>query len=126
VINLANREIDPSTGTLTMEASFPNPDGLIRPGQFAKVRFVVAIRKGAMLIPQRAVTELQGIYQVFVVGNDNKVSVKIVNAGQRYGKYWVISSGLEPTDRVALIGNIAIRPNSVITPVPVKTDSLNN
>jgi membrane fusion protein (multidrug efflux system) len=126
IINLANREIDPSTGTLTMEATFPNPDGLIRPGQFAKVRFIVEVRKGAMLVPQRAVTELQGTYQVFVVGDDNQVKVKMVQAGQRYGEYWVIDSGLEPSDRVALIGNMAIRPNSVITPVPVNTESSNN
>jgi membrane fusion protein, multidrug efflux system len=126
VINIANREIDPATGTLTLEATFPNPDGLVRPGQFAKVRFITEIRKGAMLIPQRAVTELQGTYQVYVVDSENKISVKMVEAGQRYGENWIINSGLEPTDRVALVGNSAIRANSVITPVPVKADSTNN
>jgi membrane fusion protein (multidrug efflux system) len=126
IINLANREIDPSTGTLTMEATFPNPDRLVRPGQFAKVRFIYETRKGAMLIPQRAVTELQGIYQVFVVDSENKVAVKMVKAGMRYGEYWIIDSGLEPTDKVALLGNAAIRVNSVVIPVPVKADSTNN
>jgi len=126
IINLANREIDPATGTLTMEALFPNPDELVRPGQFAKVRFVVEMRRGAMLVPQRAVTELQGMYQVFVVGPDNKISVKIVKAGQRFGEYWIINSGLEATDKVALLGNAAIRPNSVVRPVPVKADSTKN
>jgi membrane fusion protein, multidrug efflux system len=126
VINIANREIDPATGTLTMEATFPNPDGLVRPGQFAKVRFITEVRKGALLIPQRAVTELQGTYQVYVVDSENKISVRMVKAGQRYGEYWIINSGLEPTDKVALVGNSAIRANSVITPVPVKADSTNN
>jgi membrane fusion protein, multidrug efflux system len=126
IINMANREIDPATGTLTMEALFPNPDELVRPGQFAKVRLITETRKGATLVPQRAVTELQGIYQVYVVGSDNKISVKMVQAGQRYGKYWIINSGLEPTDRVALVGNAAIRSNSVITPVVVKADSTIN
>jgi membrane fusion protein, multidrug efflux system len=123
IISLANRQIDPATGTLTLEATFPNPDELIRPGQFAKVRFVIEVRKGAMLIPQRAVTELQGTYQVFVIGADNKIAVKMVQAGQRFGEYWVINSGLEPTDKVALLGNNAMKPNTVVTPVPVKPDS---
>lgn len=123
IINLANREIDPATGTLTLEALFPNPDEFVRPGQFAKVRFVTELRKGAMLVPQRAVTELQGTYQVYVVDNENKILVKMVQAGQRYGEYWIINSGLEPTDKVALIGNAAIRANSVITPVAIKADT---
>ncbi len=124
-INLANREIDPSTGTLTMEATVPNPEENVRPGQFAKIRFVTEIRKGAMLIPLRAVTELQGTYQVYVVNAENKIEVRAVQAGQKYGEYWLIDSGLEATDKVALLGNIALRVNSVVTPVPVKADSTN-
>ena len=112
-INLANRQIDPSTGTLTLEATFPNPEEIVRPGQFAKVRFTTEIRKGAMLIPLRAVTELQGTYQVYVVNKENKIEARMVEAGQRYGEYWIINSGLESTDKVALIGNAAIKVNSV-------------
>jgi membrane fusion protein, multidrug efflux system len=125
-INLANRAVDPSTGTLTLEATFPNPEEIVRPGQFAKVRFVTEIRKGAMLVPQRAVTELQGTYQVYVVGDSNKVAVKSILAGQRYGEFWIVNSGLEPTDKVALLGNSTIRVNSVITPVMIKIDSTKN
>lgn len=124
-INLANREIDPATGTLTMEAKVPNPNEDVRPGQFAKVRFVTEVRKGAMLIPLRAVTELQGTYQVYVVNAENKIEIKTVQAGQKYGEYWIIDSGLEATDKVALVGNTAIRVNSAVTPVPVKADSTN-
>jgi len=125
MINLANRAIDPSTGTLTMEATVPNPEENVRPGQFAKIRFTTEIRKGAMLIPLRAVTELQGTYQVYVVNAENKIEIKAVQAGQKYGEYWLIDSGLEATDKVALVGNTAIRVNSVVTPVPVKADSTN-
>jgi membrane fusion protein (multidrug efflux system) len=122
-INLANREVDPSTGTLTMEATVPNPAEDVRPGQFAKVRFTTEIKKDAMLIPLRAVTEMQGTYQVFVVNSENKVEARMVDAGQQYEGYWIINSGLEPTDKVALLGNAAIRVNTVVTPVPVKADS---
>jgi membrane fusion protein, multidrug efflux system len=122
-INLANREIDPTTGTLTLEATFPNPDKLIRPGQFARVRFVIETRKDAMLVPLRAVSELQGTYMVYVINNENKVETKMVQASQRYGEYWIIDSGLELTDRVALIGNIMLKVNTLVTPVPVKPDS---
>jgi membrane fusion protein (multidrug efflux system) len=122
-INLANREIDPATGTLTLEATFPNPEEIIRPGQFARVRFVIETRKDAMLIPLRAVTELQGSFQVYVVNNENKIEVKMVEAGSRYGEFWIIDAGLSPTDQVALIGNIALKPNTVVTPIPVKADS---
>lgn len=124
-INLANREIDAATGTLTMEAAVPNPQEDVRPGQFAKVRFITEIRENAMLIPLRAVTELQGTYQVFTVNSENKIEARMVQAGQQFGPYWIIDSGLEPSDRVALVGNLAIRVNSVITPVPVAVDSTN-
>jgi membrane fusion protein, multidrug efflux system len=123
IINFANREIDPSTGTLTLEATFPNADGILRPGQFAKVRFVIETRKDAMLVPLRAVTELQGNYMVNVITAENKVEVKMVKAGSKFGEYWIIESGLNPTDKVALIGNMALKANTVVTPVPVKIDS---
>ena len=122
---LADRQIDPTTGTLTLEAVFPNPDKILRPGQFARVRLVVETLPGALLIPQRAVTELQGTYQVFVVDPENKLQIKVVEAGSRYGTQWIIRKGLEPADRVALVGNAALRVNTVITPVPVKADSTN-
>jgi len=108
-----------------MEATVPNPKEDVRPGQFAKVRFTTEVRKDAMLIPLRAVTELQGTHQVYVVNAENKIEIKAVQAGQKYGEYWLIDSGLEATDKVALVGNMAIKVNSVVTPVPVKVDSTN-
>lgn len=122
-LSLANREIDPATGTLTLEAVFPNPDKILRPGQFARIRLIVETIAGSLLVPQRAVTELQGTYQVYVVDKDNKLQIKVVEAGARYGSYWIIRKGLEPTDRVALVGSAALRVNTVINPVPVKSDS---
>jgi membrane fusion protein (multidrug efflux system) len=116
-INLANREIDPETGTLTLQASFPNPDKLIRPGQYARVRFVVKVLKDALLVPQRAVTELQGTYQVMTVTKDNKIQIKVVEAGERYEDYWIIQKGLQEGDRIALAGNMAIRADATITPL---------
>ena len=125
MINLANREIDPATGTLTVEATFPNPEKILKPGQFARVRFVAETLKNAMLVPQRAVIELQGSYQVYVIDKENKVQIKIVEAGERYGDNWIITKGLEPADRVALLGNAIIRVNSVITPVAIKSEKTN-
>ncbi len=121
-LNAANREIDATTGTLTLEAIFPNPDKILRPGQFARVRMVVESLPAALLVPQRAVTEIQGIYQVYVVDKDNKLQIKVVEAGNRFGENWIIKKGLEPTDKVALVGNAALRVNTVITPVPVKSE----
>jgi membrane fusion protein (multidrug efflux system) len=122
IINVTNREIDPTTGTFTLEAIFPNPGKVLRPGQFGRVRMIMETLPKALLIPQRAVTELQGLYQVYVVDKDNKLQIKVVEAGDRYGDNWIINKGLEPTDRVALVGNAAIRVNTVITPVEAKSE----
>lgn len=122
IINVTNREIDPTTGTFTLEAIFPNPGKVLRPGQFGRVRMIMETLPNALLIPQRAVTELQGLYQVYVVDKDNKLQIKVVEAGDRYGDNWIIRKGLDPTDRVALVGNASIRVNTVITPVEAKSE----
>ena len=122
-LNAANREIDPTTGTLTLEALFPNPDRILRPGQFARVRMVVSTLPNALLVPQRAITEIQGTYQVYVVDKENKLQIKVVEVGSRFGQQWIVQKGLEPTDRVALVGNAALRVNTVITPVAVKEEA---
>ncbi|NJN42230.1 MAG: efflux RND transporter periplasmic adaptor subunit [Flammeovirgaceae bacterium] len=115
-VNFADRQIDPETGTLTIETKFPNPEGLLRPGQFVRVRVMYEERQNALIIPQRAVVESQGIYRVFTV-KDNKVVAKVVQAGLQVGNEWIIDSGLESTDQVAILGNIFIQPNSTIKPV---------
>jgi membrane fusion protein, multidrug efflux system len=113
-IAVVERQIDISTGTLTFEALFPNPDLILRPGQFGKVRGQTDIKRGVVLVPQRAVRELQGGYQVGVVGAGNKVEVRPVVATDRVGSNWVIEKGLKPGDQVIVEGLLKTRPGDVV------------
>src|ERR1700745_665035 len=99
-----DRSLDPKTGSIRYEVTFPNAGDTLRPGQFGKVRFVADMEKGAMVIPQESVTELQGSYQVDVVGDDNKVSIRPVQMGQRIGVMWEVTQGLRPGDKVIVQG----------------------
>jgi membrane fusion protein (multidrug efflux system) len=116
------RLIDPTTGTIMVEASFPNPEKIVRPGQFARVRVPISVRKGGLLVPQRAVSELQATYSVGVVMPDNKVEMRPVKVGPRVGGLWVIDSGLNPGDRVIVEGLLKVRNGSVVVPTPVELD----
>ena len=120
-IVFADREVDPQTGTIRLVGSFPNPGNLLRPGQFGRVRAVTVHLKSALLIPQRAVSELQGQYQVAVVQPDNKVDVRNVTVGDRLGGMWVISKGIAVNDRVITEGLQKIGPGAVVNPEPDKT-----
>jgi len=115
---LVGREVDVKTGTIQLAGAFPNPENLLRPGQYAKVRVAVDLRKGAILVPQRAVSELQGSYQVAVVGGDNKVSFRPVKVGNRAGSEWIIDEGLSPGERVVAEGTQKVRPDVVVNPQP--------
>jgi RND family efflux transporter MFP subunit len=110
-----DRSLDPRTGSIRYEVTFANPGGTLRPGQFGKVRFVADMKKGAMVIPQEAVTELQGSYQVAVVGDDHKVSIRPVQMGQRIGTMWEVTQGLKPGDRVVVQGVQKAREGSAVT-----------
>ena len=110
-----DRSLDPKTGSIRYEVTFPNPGSILRPGQFGKVRFVADMKKGAMVIPQEAVNELQGSYQVEVVGNDNKVSIRPVKMGERIGAMWEVRDGLKPGDRVVVEGVQKVREGSLVT-----------
>lgn len=116
-ILFADRQVDQQTGTIRIAASFPNPGNILRPGQYGKVRAVTQIRKGALLVPQRAVMELQGSAQVAMVGAGNKVSMRTVEAGERVGTMWIIHSGLKAGDRVVAEGTQKVKEGSVVTPV---------
>ncbi len=96
--------IDATTGTLTLEADFPNPERIVLPGQFARVRGILEEREDAVAVPQRAVMETQGIYQLAVVGNDGTVDIRQVQMGPRVDDQWIVEAGLEPGERVALEG----------------------
>jgi membrane fusion protein (multidrug efflux system) len=113
----ADRQIDPGTGTLRIAGVVPNPDLLLRPGQYARVRATVRIAKDALLVPQRAVSQLQGGYQVAVVGPDNKAHLRNVKAGDRAGALWVITEGLHAGDRVVVDGIQKVREGGAVNPV---------
>jgi len=112
----ADRQVDVKTGTLRIAALFPNPGDILRPGQFARIRALRGTRQNALLVPQRSVTELQGGFQVAVVGPDNKVSIRNVKAGERVGSQWVIAEGLKPGERVVVEGVQKVREGQVVTP----------
>jgi membrane fusion protein (multidrug efflux system) len=115
-LDVIERAVDPTTGTLTIQFRFPNPGGLVRPGQYGRARFVLETKKGALLVPQRAVQELQNLHNVAVVGSDNKLAVKSVTVGARVGNLWVVETGLSPTDRVVVEGAQRVRPGTVVSP----------
>ena len=118
--SFADREVDVKTGTLRLQGLFPNPGNILRPGQFARVRAITTTKKGALLVPQRAVTELQGNYQVAVVGNDNKVSIRPVKVGERVGTLWIIDEGLKPGERVVAEGIQRVKAGMTVNPKPLK------
>jgi membrane fusion protein (multidrug efflux system) len=113
----ADRQIDPGTGTLRIAGVVPNPDLLLRPGQYARVRSTVRIAKAALLVPQRAVSELQGGFQVATVGADNKGHLINVKVGDRAGPLWIITEGLHPGDRVVVEGIQKVREGAEVNPV---------
>jgi membrane fusion protein (multidrug efflux system) len=119
---LAGREVDVKTGTIMLAGIFPNPGNLLRPGQYGKVRVAMDLKKGALLVPQRAVTELQGAFQIAVVGADNKVEIKAVEPGQRVGSLWVIDKGLAPGDRIVVEGMQKVKPGMEVNPQPAPSE----
>jgi membrane fusion protein, multidrug efflux system len=117
-VSFADRQVDQGTGTIKVAALFPNPGNILRPGQFAKVRALIETQRGALLVPQRAVNELQGRYQVAIVGPDNKVELRWVKVGERSGSMWVIDEGLKPGERVIVEGVQKVKAGMTVTPKP--------
>jgi membrane fusion protein, multidrug efflux system len=114
----ADRQVDVRTGTIRVGTLFPNPQNLLRPGQFSRVRAEMGIKKGALVIPQRAVTEVQGKYLVAVVGPDNKVAIRQVKTGERVGQLWIIEEGLKPGEKVVAEGTQKVRDGMAVNPKP--------
>jgi len=119
----ADRQVDAQTGAIRLAGIFPNRDNVLRPGQYGRVRFVSYIRSAALLVPQKAVTELQGMYQVAVVGSDNKVSIRTVQVGERTGAMWIIDQGVQPGERVVVEGVQKVRDGM---PVKIATVTASN
>jgi membrane fusion protein, multidrug efflux system len=113
-----DREVDQQTGTIRIAALFPNPDNVLRPGGFVRVRITVRNDAGALLVPQRAVNELQTSYEVAVVGGEDKVEIRTVKVGERLGMLWVIEEGIKPGDRVIVEGGQKVRAGQEVKPMP--------
>ena len=113
-------QVDPKTATLELQARFPNPRHTVLPGQFGRVRVQVAERKGAILVPQKAIQQLQSMQTVYTVGPDNTVEVKPVTTGDRVGSSWIVQQGLQPGDRVVVEGQQKVRPGSKVQPQPYR------
>ncbi|QBN17675.1 efflux RND transporter periplasmic adaptor subunit [Flavobacterium nackdongense] len=115
-VSFADRQVDPTTGAITFEAAFPNPDKLLRPGQYVKIGVVTDVRNAALVIPQRAVIEMQGIYQVYVLGDSSKVQMQIIKPGPAIKDGYIVEDGLKSGDKIAMGGTSLLKNGSVITP----------
>src|SRR4029079_3693505 len=116
-LDFANREIDPQTGSLLVQAVVENKSRLLRPGQYLKVRLKTDEIQNAVLVPQQAINQMQSVYMAFVVNDSSKINPRPVKTGVRVGSNWVITEGLKQGERVALIGNAIIKPGMQIKPV---------
>jgi membrane fusion protein (multidrug efflux system) len=114
----ADRQVDQKTGAIRIAGLFPNPGNILRPGQYGRVRAVTATKDSALLVPQRAVSQLQGGYQVAVVGNDNKIEIRAIKLGEHSGPMWIVEDGLKPGETVVVEGIQRVRPGVVVNPQP--------
>ena len=119
-IIFADRQVNTQTGTIEIVGEFPNSRNLLRPGQYARVQAPTGNRNGALLVPQAAVNQQQGTYQVTVVGADNRVQLHTVEVGPKVGALWVITSGLKPGERVVAVGAEKAREGDLVNPTPYK------
>src|SRR4029079_13233008 len=108
--SFADRQIDEGTGAIRIAGLFPNPDNILRPGGYAKVRAVIRMQPDALLVPERAISELQGGYQVAVVGSDNKIAIRTIKIGEAFGSQRIVAEGLEPGERIVAEGIQKVRP----------------
>ncbi len=125
---LADNRVDPETGTLLLEAEFPNPDKLLQPGQFARIRAATQVSKNTVVIPQRAVTELQGQARVMVLGDDASVTFRSIELGARVGSAYIVKSGIEAGETIVIEGLQRLRDGVIVNPsmAVVNIDSLVN
>ncbi|MBW2556404.1 MAG: efflux RND transporter periplasmic adaptor subunit, partial [Deltaproteobacteria bacterium] len=118
-----DRDVDPTTGAMLVQASFPNPQELLRPGQFAKVKALVTVVKDGILIPQRCVVELQGLHSVYVVGDGDKVQTRNVKAGPKIKQFWLITEGLKLGEHVVYEGLQRAKDGAVVKPTIKEIES---
>jgi RND family efflux transporter MFP subunit len=121
----ADRQVDPKTGAIRVAGIFPNPGNLLRPGQYGRVRAVTSTKEGALVLPQRTVTELQGGYQVAVVGNDHRIEIRTVKMGDRVGKLWIVEDGLKQGESVVAEGTQKVKAGTMVNPQPFNSGTAN-
>jgi membrane fusion protein, multidrug efflux system len=114
----ADRQVNQGTGSIRVAGLFPNPGSTLRPGQYAKIRTSIRTKEAALLVPQRAVTEIQGIYQVAVLGSNDQIAIRNVKPGERTGNLWIIDEGLRPGEQVVAEGTQKVRPGMAVIPKP--------
>lgn len=124
-VEFLDRQVDPTTGSILVQASFPNPEGLIRPGQFARINASVRTIKNGILIPQRSVMELQGIHNVYVIDNENKVELRRIIVGPTIDSFWLVDEGLNNGERVVYEGLQKVKPGMTVIPVLTKAERTN-
>ena len=124
-IENTQNQVDPKTGTLELQARFPNPNHTLLPGQFGRVRLQTDERKSVILVPQRAVQQIQSMQTVYTVGGGNKVEARVVTTAERVGENWIVSQGLQPGDRVIVEGLLRVRPGMVVQPTPYQAKPSN-
>jgi membrane fusion protein (multidrug efflux system) len=116
-LTVVDRAVDLKTGTLSLITEFPNPAGTLRPGQFGRVHFASGVAENALLVPQKAVTEMQSAKIVYVVGPENKVQLRSVGLGPRVGPDYVVTEGVKAGENVIVEGILKVRPGSIVKPV---------
>jgi len=119
-LQLTNRQIDPNTGSILIQAIFKNASGILRPGQYVKVRFRSSEYSNAIVIPQQSVNQLQNVYQVFLLTDSNKLKPTLIKVGKRVGSNWIVSDGLKEGDKVVIVGSSFLNPSMVVRPVMLK------
>jgi membrane fusion protein (multidrug efflux system) len=119
-LQLTNRQIDPSTGSIIVQAIFKNAQGILRPGQYVKVRFQTSYYKNVVVIPQQSINQLQNIYQVYLLTDSNKLKPTLIKVGSRVGSNWLVTEGLKEGDKVVIVGSASLNPNMEVKPVILK------
>ena len=119
-------QVDPKTGTLELQASFPNPRATLLPGQFGKIRMETDLRKNVLLVPQRAVQQLQNMQTVYTVSPNNHVELRMITTAERSGDNWIVTQGLKPGDQVIVEGQLRVRPGAAVNPKPYQAGHSSN
>ena len=125
IVEFVDRQVDPTTGSILLQASFPNPEYIIRPGQFARINASVRTIKDGILIPQRSVMEMQGIHNVYVINNENKVELRRIKVGPTIDSFWLVDEGLNNGEKVVYEGLQKVKPGMTVNPVLTKVERNN-